>query len=92
MEEMVNFAKDADVLIHESTFDSSLPEIPSEYGHTTALQAADIAKKANVQKLFLTHISPRYLDDKVIENDAKKAFKNSFVPKDFEEFEVKLKK
>jgi len=45
-----------------------------------------------VERLFLTHISPRYMDDGVIENDARKAFKNSFVPKDFEEFEVKLKK
>lgn len=92
LEEMVNFAKNADVLIHESTFDSSLPVIPSEYGHTTAFQAGEIAKKANVEKLFLTHISPRYLDDKEIENDARKAFKKSFVPKDFEEFEVMLKK
>ena len=89
---MIKFAKDADVLIHEATFDSSLPEIPEEYGHTTALQAGEIAKKANVEKLFLTHISPRYLDDKEIENDARKLFKKSFVPKDFEEVEVVLKK
>jgi ribonuclease Z len=89
---MIKFAKDADVLIHEATFDSSLPEIPEEYGHTTALQAAEIAKKAGVEKLFLTHISPRYLDDKEIENDARKEFKKSFVPKDFEEVEVGLKK
>ncbi len=89
---MIKFSKDADVLIHEATFDSSLPEIPEEYGHTTALQAAEIAKKAGVEKLFLTHISPRYLDDKEIENDARNVFKKSFVPKDFEEVEVGLKK
>ncbi len=89
---MIKFAKDADILIHEATFDSSLPDIPEEYGHTTALQAAEIAKKAGVEKLFLTHISPRYLDDKEIENDARTEFKKSFVPKDFEEVEVALKK
>lgn len=92
IDNMIKFAKDADVLIHEATFDSSLQDIPLEYGHTTALQAGEIAKKANVEKLFLTHISPRYLNDKEIENDARKAFKNAFVAKDFEEFEIKLKK
>jgi len=89
---MVEFSKDADVLIHDATFDSSLEEIAGEYGHATAFQAAEIAKKANVDKLFLTHISPRYLDKKVLEEDARKAFKNSFVAKDFQDVEVKLKK
>ena len=92
IDNMIKFAKDADVLIHEATFDSSLPDIPEEYGHTTAFQAGEIAKKANVEKLFLTHISPRYLNDKEIENDARNVFKKSFVPKDFEEVEVVLKK
>lgn len=90
--EMIDFAKDADILIHESTFESKLKDIASDYGHTTASQAAEIAKKANVEKLFLIHISPRYLDHKLIEKDARKIFKNSFVPKDFEEVEIKLKK
>jgi ribonuclease Z len=92
IDEMVNFAKDADILIHEATFDTELEDISSEYGHTTAAQAAEIAKKANVEKLLLVHISPRYLDNKVLENDAQKIFKKSFVPKDFQEIEVKLKK
>ena len=90
--EMVNFSKDADILIHEATFDSELEEIAIDYGHATAYQAAEIAKKANVKKLFLTHISPRYLNKKVIEEDARKIFKNSFVPKDFDEIEIKLQK
>jgi len=89
---MVEFAKDADILIHEATFDSELENVAGDYGHSTGFQAGEIAKKANVGKLFLTHISPRYLDPRVLEEDAKKAFKNSYVPKDFEEFEVKLKK
>jgi len=88
---MIEFSKNADVLIHEATFDSKLESIAIEYGHTTALQAAEIAKKANVSKLFLTHISPRYLDKKIIEDDARKIFKDSFVPKDFYEFDIKFK-
>jgi len=91
-EELIEFSKDADVLIHEATFDSELEEVAKEYGHTTAFQAAEIAKKACVDKLFLVHISPRYLDSHVLENEARKVFLHSFVPKDFHEIEVKLKK
>ncbi len=92
IKEMVDFAKNADILIHEGTFESELEDVAGEYGHTTAYQAAEIAKKANVEKLFLIHISPRYMDYKVIEEDARKIFKESFVPKDFDEIEVNLKK
>jgi ribonuclease Z len=90
--EMITFSKDADVLVHEATFDSELKEIAQDYGHTTAFQAAEIAKKAQVEKLYLVHISPRYLDHHVLENDARKIFNNSFVPKDFQEVEISLKK
>ena len=92
IDEMIEFSRDADILIHEATFDSELEDIAVDYGHTTGFQAAKIAKKANVKKLFLTHISPRYLNRKIIEDDARKVFKNSFVPKDFSEIDIKLKK
>jgi ribonuclease Z len=92
IDEMINFAKNADVLIHEATFDSELEDVSYDYGHTTASQAAEIAKKSDVEKLFLIHISPRYNENNVLEEEAKKIFKNSIVPKDFQEFEVKLKK
>ena len=92
IDSMIKFAKDADVLIHEATFDSEIEDIAGEYGHTTAAQAAEIAKKSKADRLFLTHISPRYLDHHILENEAKKIFKKSFVPKDFQEVEVKLKK
>jgi ribonuclease Z len=92
IEEMICFSKDADVLIHEATFDSTFEELSSEYGHSTAYQAAEIAKKAKVKKLFLTHISPRYFDNNILEEEAGKIFKNTVITKDFQEFEVKLKK
>ncbi len=89
--EFIDFSKGADVLIHDATFDSELQDLANNYGHSTAFQAAEIAKEAEVGKLFLTHISPRYLDKQVLENDARKVFKNSFVTYDFQEIEVKLK-
>jgi ribonuclease Z len=92
MKEMIDFAKNADVLIHEATFDSTLENTSIEYGHTTAYQAAEIAKKSNVEKLYLTHISPRYMNNELMEEDARKIFKNSYIPGDFQEIDVKLKK
>ena len=92
MEKMVEFAKDADVLIHEATVDSSLEKKANEYGHSSARQAAEIAKRANVKKLFLVHISPRYKNLNLIEEEAKQIFRNTVVPKDLDEFLVKIRK
>jgi ribonuclease Z len=91
-DQIIAFSEDADILIHEATFDSRLQDIAKEYGHTTASQAAEIAEKARVEKLFLVHISPRYLDFHVLEDEARSVFAHSYVPKDFQEVEVKLKK
>ena len=89
---MISFAKNADVLIHEATFTSELKDVAIRYGHATAKQAADIAKKAGVDRLYLSHISPRYLDYLEILKDAQQVFPDSFVPKDFDEITVPLKK
>jgi ribonuclease Z len=91
IDKMIGFAKNADVLIHEATFDSTFEDISRDYGHSTSKQAARIAKESKVDKLLLTHISPRYLDSNVIQKEAREVFKNSFAVKDFQEFEVKLK-
>jgi ribonuclease Z len=89
--EMIEFSKDADILVHEATFGSDQQAVSAEYGHTTAEEAAKIAKKAKVKKLFLYHISPRYLKSDELEKEAKNIFKNTIVPRDFQEFEIKLK-
>jgi ribonuclease Z len=87
----IKHAENADVLIHEATFNSEIKDA-NKYGHSTAAQAAEIAKNADVKKLFLTHISPRYNNHNEILDEAKKVFKKSFVPNDFYKTEVKLKK
>jgi ribonuclease Z len=91
-EDTLRYSKGADVLIHEATFSEEFKDISGEYGHSTASEAAEIAKKASVKSLYLTHISPRYLDNSVILKEAKKVYKNSFVPNDFQKIEIKLKK
>ncbi|HEX16796.1 MAG: ribonuclease Z [Thermoplasmata archaeon] len=91
-DKVIEYAKDADILIHDSTFLSDLEDLAREYAHSTARQAAEIASKANVDKLILTHISPRYVDDKEFEREAREIFDNSLVARDFMKIEVRLKK
>ncbi|MEM1513368.1 MAG: ribonuclease Z [Candidatus Thermoplasmatota archaeon] len=89
---LIDFAKKSDVLIHDATFSSDMEEKAKEYFHSTASQAAQIAKEAEVEKLVLTHISPRYKNAKILEEEARKIFPNSYLANDFMKIEVKLKK
>jgi ribonuclease Z len=87
--EMVKFSTKADVLIHDSTFDASREEKANETGHSTCYQAAEIAKKANVHSLILTHISTRYRDTSILKTGAAAIFENVIVAEDFMIMEVK---
>jgi ribonuclease Z len=84
------FAADADLVIHDATFDDALAEKASEDGHSTPSQAAEEAKKAKVKKLVLTHISARYADTGLLLEQAQKVFKNTVVAEDFMELELPL--
>lgn len=73
-------AKDADVLIHEATFLHELADTAHEYHHSTARQAAETAKMAGVNELFLTHFSSRYKSEEQLERlqqEAEATFTNS---------------
>lgn len=86
---IVSFVKNSDVLICESTFSKELESKAKEYKHLTSAQAAGIAKKSKSKELYLVHLSQRYSkNSKKILNEAKKVFKNSFVPKDLDVIEV----
>lgn len=56
----VQLSKGADVLVHEATFAQDLADKAYEYGHATALQAAETAFAAGAGRLFMTHFSSRY--------------------------------
>jgi len=82
-ENCINIAKNADLLICDSTFGSKLKEKAEEYGHLTALEAGLIASKAGVKKLVLTHFSARYKDTLELEEEARTVFDNAISAKDF---------
>ncbi len=87
----VEVSRDADVLIHDASFTEDLKDWAVESGHSTAKEAAIVAKEANVKKLLLTHISARYSkDSSPLIEEAKKIFENVEVAKDFMEIEVPL--
>ena len=82
---IIPFVKNSDLLIIESTLDSSLEENALNIKHMTVKQDAQIAKKAKVKKLVLTHLSDRYeKDPSFILRESKKIFKNSILVKDFD--------
>ncbi len=83
-------AKDANVLVHEATFSEKEASIATEYYHSTTVQAAETAKRANVDCLLLTHISARY-DQTLTEQlllEARAIFPHTYIAEDFSEFEI----
>lgn len=83
-------AKNADVLIHEATYEANESSLALAHFHSTNTQAALVAKEANVGQLYLNHISARYLgnDVKKLEDEAKTVFKHSKIVYDLNEFDV----
>ena len=75
-EEIINIIKGVDILYHESTFLETHSEIAKKTLHSTALDAAKIAKKSEVKKLVLGHYSSRYKNKKAFYDEAVKTFPN----------------
>lgn len=83
-EDIVPVIRDVDLLYHESTFLNDLEEMAKYTGHSTAFEAAMIARKTHAGKLILGHFSNRYSDLTVFTDEARKVFPNTFLPKALE--------
>lgn len=83
------FFKDCDYLSFDSTFSHELQDKALETHHSTAKEAADLAKKANVSNLILTHFSARYNDESVLLEEAKTIHSSVIAAKDLLEIEIK---
>ena len=91
-ESLVGLAKNADMLIHDCTFDDELAERAMEDGHSTPSQAVKTAKKAKVKQLILTHISARYKSTDLLLEQARKNFSTVKVAEDMLKINLPLSK
>ena len=81
---VLELARDVDLLIHDATFEDAKTGLAIETGHSTVVQAANVAKEAGAKQLLLTHISQRYhTDDEMLLAQAREIFPDTILGKDF---------
>lgn len=87
----VDLANEADILIHEATFDMETGDLAKDYGHSTIGDAAQTAKEANVKALIANHISARFMPSDIAElkEQGRAIFLNLHIAEDFTHFEWK---
>ncbi len=90
----LKLAQNATALVHESTFGKGESKLARNYYHSTNIQAAQIAKKANVKMLLLNHISARYTGRLAyeLEKQAQAVFANTKVVRDFDVIDIPFEK
>ena len=86
--QLQKFFKNCDILIFESTYDHNNLENAIRTFHSTATEAATMAKKTHSKKLILTHFSSRYKDTSVLLNEAKNIHFNVDVADDLKKINI----
>jgi ribonuclease Z len=84
---VLDVARGASLLVHEATFSSEEAERAQETGHSTALDAAELARDADVDLLALVHLSPRCFGPEIV-REARSVFADTVVPRDFDTIEI----
>lgn len=87
-ESLLEVSKNADGLVIEATYLEYEHDLAQRFGHLTARQAAELAQRARVAHLYLTHISRRYREREIHE-EAKSVFPEVTVARDFDRFEIR---
>lgn len=87
-DDLLEICREADALVIESTYLEEEAGMAKQFAHLTAKSAAELALKAGVKQLILTHISRRYREKDVIA-EAQAVFPNTVVARDFDTFTIK---
>jgi ribonuclease Z len=88
VDDLLEVCRDADALVIEATYLEEESEMARQFAHLTARQAAELAKKAGVKHLILTHLSRRYRERDVLA-EARAIFPEAIVARDFDDFQIK---
>jgi ribonuclease Z len=83
----IDLAHGAELLVHEATFAEEERERAQETSHSTAREAAQVAKTAGVRMLAVTHLSSRYFGPEIA-REAREIFPETVVPRDFDIIEI----
>jgi ribonuclease Z len=87
-DKLSRFFRECDVLVFESTYSQDKLEKAIQNGHSTAAEAATVAKKSKVDKLILTHFSARYNDTSQLVNEARHIHHNVEAAEDLKVFKI----
>lgn len=79
---IIPLIKDVTCLYHEATFSDEHALLAKKTNHSTARQAGEIAKEANVSKLVIGHFSSRYNDENILLKEAQTAFPDTILASD----------
>ncbi len=88
IDNLVEPAGGVDTLVIEATYLEEEKEMARQFAHLTARQAAELAKRAGVKKLILTHISRRYREKDVLA-EAQSVFPETTIARDFDTYTIK---
>ena len=80
--------KGVTMLYHESTYGEDNLQQAEKYYHSTARQAALVARDAGVGRLLLGHYSSRYEDEKILLAEAQEVFENTFLTNEMDVFDI----
>ncbi|MEX0820575.1 MAG: ribonuclease Z [Rhodothermales bacterium] len=81
-------ARDADLVYHEATFGEAHSRRATETAHSTAGQAADVARRAGARRLLIGHFSARYDDASGLLDEAQSIFKNTEVAEELKRYSI----
>lgn len=86
----IELAQNAEIVVHEATFDNETGTLAKDYGHSTMVDAATVAKEAQAKALIATHISARFLpsDEGKLKKEGEAIFTPIFIANDFATFSI----